>query len=375
VEMNILVFGTYDLVRHPRAAVLVEGLRGRAASVTECNEPLGFSTAERVEMLRRPWRTVAFIARLAGAWLKLWRRSRRFGRPDAVLVPYMGHFDVLLARRRWPGALIVLDHLIFAEDTARDRGIQGGIRAVVLGWIDRAALSRADVIVVDTAEHLSMIPEGLRNRAHVVPVGAESGWFHAPDSSERDRIRVIFFGLFTPLHGASFVGEALRGLSHAPIDVTMVGTGQDYRRARQAAGDNPNIRWIDWLPAADLRRAVAEADICLGIFGTTTKARRVVPNKVFQGAASGCAILTSDTEPQRRALGEAGLFVPAGSPDSLRETLLHLANDRKSLRKAQKAAYSRARSTFSPEHVVSVLEPVLLQAIVGPEVPAKTAVA
>ena len=49
---------------------------------------------------------------------------------------------------------------------------------------------------------------------------------------------------------------------------------------------------------------VAGHDVCLGIFGTGVKAQLVVPNKVYQGAAAGCAVVTSDTAPQRRALGE-----------------------------------------------------------------------
>ena len=55
------------------------------------------------------------------------------------------------------------------------------------------------------------------------------------------------------------------------------------------------MRWIDWVDADELPGVVAEHDVCLGIFGTTDKAPRVVPNKVYQGVASGCAVVTSDT--------------------------------------------------------------------------------
>ena len=71
--------------------------------------------------------------------------------------------------------------------------------------------------------------------------------------------------------------------------------------------------------------------MCLGIFGTGDKAQRVVPNKVFQGAAAGCAIVTSDTAPQRRALGEAAVLVPPGDPGELAGALRQLAADRAAL--------------------------------------------
>ena len=85
----------------------------------------------------------------------------------------------------------------------------------------------------------------------------------------------------------------------------MIGTGQDLAQARSAAAANHAVSWRDWVPAAELPAIVAGHDVCLGIFGTGEKALRVVPNKVFQGAAAGCAIVTSDTAPQRRALREA----------------------------------------------------------------------
>jgi len=94
--------------------------------------------------------------------------------------------------------------------------------------------------------------------------------------------------------------------------------------------------------------------VCLGIFGTTPKARRVVPNKVFQGAAAGCAIITSDTAPQRAALGDAGLLCRAGDGAALAEAITSLADDRDRLRSKQYAARALAE-TFRPGEVVTPL--------------------
>jgi glycosyltransferase involved in cell wall biosynthesis len=41
-----------------------------------------------------------------------------------------------------------------------------------------------------------------------------------------------------------------------------------------------------------LRQAIGEAHVCLGIFGDTPKAGRVVPNKVYQCLAGGAAVIT-----------------------------------------------------------------------------------
>jgi SAM-dependent methyltransferase len=265
--------------------------------------------------------------------------------------------------------------------------------------IDSAALRAADIVVVDTDEHLAALSARHRARAVVIPVGAPAAWYEAasptandpqasdppipgapPGLSERQAaseppgagepqaasepstasgpsrpLRVVFYGLYTPLQGTPVIGAALSRIAGAPIEVTMVGGGQDAPAARAAAAANPAVRWLDWVPAADLPALVAGHDVCLGIFGTGDKALRVVPNKVFQGAAAGCAIVTSDTAPQRRALGDAAVLVPPGDPEALAEALRRLADDRTELARLRGQARGLALGQFAPERIVGPL--------------------
>lgn len=178
-------------------------------------------------------------------------------------------------------------------------------------------------------------------------------------------LKVVFYGLYTPLQGTPVIGEALGRLAGAPVEVTMIGRGQDEAETKRAAAANQSVRWLDWVPAAELPALVAAHDVCLGIFGTGDKALRVVPNKVFQGAAAGCAVITSDTAPQRRVLGtvpqESGaVLVPPGDPAALADALLRLANDREALLKLRHAARRLAADRFTPEQVVGPLTDRLL---------------
>ena len=158
---------------------------------------------------------------------------------------------------------------------------------------------------------------------------------------------MVFYGLYTPLQGAPVIGAALSRIAGAPIEVTMIGGGQDKAAAKAAAGASDAVRWLDWVPAAELPALVAGHDVCLGIFGTGDKALRVVPNKVFQGAAAGCAIVTSDTAPQRRALGGAAVLVPPGDPDALAAALLRLAGDRGELARLRRGGRARLAGSNS----------------------------
>ena len=356
----MLAFGTYDKASHPRVQVLIDGLRAHGALVRELNAPLGLSTADRVRILKQPWRLPVLAWRLLSCWLRLARGAfavRRGGRPDAVVVGYLGHFDVLLARVLFPRTTIVLDHLIFAANTAADRGVRQGIVTRLLHELDGVAIRAADIVVVDTEEHREMVPAERRETAIVVPVGATARWLEAGSAVDgfRDGVGVVFFGLFTPLQGTPFIGEAIRALRGSGLRVTLVGSGQDAAVVRAAVVDDPAVTWLDWVDGADLPTLVASHDICLGIFGTTSKAARVVPNKVYQGAAAGAAIVTSDTAPQRRVLGDAAVFVPPGDAAALAASIRRLAEDPDLLASYRRRARELAATAFTADAVTKSL--------------------
>lgn len=362
--MRWAAFGTYDVSKHPRVAVLIEGLAASGDEVIEINEPLRLDTAGRVAMLRQPWRLPVFAGKLLRCWAALARRTRAVRKqspPDAVLVGYLGHFDVRLARRLFKGTPIVLDHLVSAAGTARDRGLagSGGLKSRLMHSIDDGALRSANVVVVDTAEHEAALPASAAPRGVVAPVGATEEWFavgrtRVTSGGEPGRpLRVVFVGVFTPLHGTRTVGEALAELAGDDIDVTMVGSGQEYQACRAAAAANTRVRWVDWVESAQLPAFVGDHDVSLGIFGTTAKALNVVPTKVYQGAAAACAVVTSDTPPQREALGDAAIFVPPGDPAALASALRQLAKERGETARLGAAAHEVALRRFTPAAVVA----------------------
>jgi glycosyltransferase involved in cell wall biosynthesis len=364
--MRVLLFGTYDTSMHPRVATIAEGLAASGLEVAECNAPLGLDTAARVDMLARPWTAPLLLLRLARRWTTLAAAARRMPRPDVVVVGYLGHFDVHLARLVFRRVPIVLDHLVGASDTGRDRQLDGGPRQALLRLIDAAALRAASVIVVDTDEHLAALPPRYRGRAVVVPVGAPAPWAAAAQAAETAAaaapapdgerpLKVVFYGLYTPLQGTPVIGAALGALAGAPVEVTMIGGGQDEAQTKAAAAANPAVRWLDWVPAQELPSLVAEHDVCLGIFGTGAKALRVVPNKVFQGLAAGCAIVTSDTPPQRRLLADVAVLVPPGDPEALAGALRRLAGDRGEVTRLRQQSRELARQELAPGQVVAPL--------------------
>jgi glycosyltransferase involved in cell wall biosynthesis len=355
--MRVVAFGSYRLWEQPRVQVLFEGLRAHGHEVIECNVPLPVDTEQRVQTAAQPIRTPILAAKIAGTWPRLMAKARRLPRPDVVLVPYMGHFDVHLARRIFSKSPIVLDHFLFFRDTAIDRGAQSEKKLALLDRIDKSAVRAADLVFVDSEGHREHLPEPIRSESLVVYIGTPPEWFHEPERRADGPLRVIFFGIYTPLQGAPVIGEAIRLLDPDPAQLrfTMAGRGQDLARTKELAGDSPAVEWIDWVEREDMPALVFEHDICLGIFSPGAKGMRVIPNKVFQGAAAGCAIVTSESVSQQEALGDAARFVEPGDPQALADALRWLVSDRDRVWTLRQAAYNRAVEAFTPGAVVEPL--------------------
>jgi glycosyltransferase involved in cell wall biosynthesis len=263
---------------------------------------------------------------LAEAGLVLRGRRERF---DAMIVGYPGHFDMPAARRIARGRPLVFNPLVSLSETlVEDRGrfARGSAAASVLRHVDRIALRRADLVVADTeqnARHLAELGEIPRERVAVCLVGAEERLFR-PGWQPRERFHALFVGKLIPLHGLETILEAARLAPAIPFRIVGSGQLDDVM-----AGRPDNVEWVEWVEYEDLPGEIQSAGCALGVFGTSLKASRVIPNKAFQALASGTPLVTADTAAARELLvdGESALLVPPGNPAALAAALRRLAAD------------------------------------------------
>jgi len=356
IDSEVVVFGTYDSELHPRVAVLCEGLAA-TGRVTQINHRLGLSTADKIVAASSVSGTFRMLIAMARAWVVLWRQARKYQlSPDLVVVGYLGHFDVHLARVLWPNSRIALDYLVGLADTASDRGLAGGAKYRLLNLVDSAALRRADIVVVDTEEQLQQLGVDVQERCIVIPVGATRVWSEQSAPPAALPLRVCFVGLYTPLHGAPIIGRAIALLAEDDrIEFTMVGSGQERAETELEAGGSTRVTWVDWLPSEELPALVASQHVCLGIFGTTPKALRVVPTKVYQGLAAGNRVLTSATAPQQRVLGATARYVAPGDAQALASELRNIANEFVALGSIAALGPVQGDDRFSASSVVAPL--------------------
>ena len=86
---------------------------------------------------------------------------------------------------------------------------------------------------------------------------------------------------------------------------------------------------MPWIEYEQLPDEIRQAGCSLGVFGTTGKARRVIPNKAFQAIACGAPLVTADTSAARELLSDdaSALLVPAGDAEALAGAIRRLAAD------------------------------------------------
>ncbi|WP_368217454.1 glycosyltransferase, partial [Bifidobacterium pseudocatenulatum] len=65
--------------------------------------------------------------------------------------------------------------------------------------------------------------------------------------------------------------------------------------------------------------------------------------KVYQSMAAGCAVITSDTPPQRRALGNGVVYVAPNNPQALADAIASLISSPNILARKQSDAAKNAQ--------------------------------
>jgi glycosyltransferase involved in cell wall biosynthesis len=318
-DVRALYFGTYDR-SYPRNAQVISCLRGAGVEIRERHEEVWG---------RHNWALgPRMLPRLALAERRLARR--RDDDADVIIVGYPGHFDLPAARRIARGRPIIFNALVSLHDTlVTDRGRfrVGSIPSRALARLDRFAFRRADLVVADTNAHARFFKHRfdlLDDRVAVAYVGAEDRLFY-PGSERKPPFHAMFVGKLIPLQGIETILQAAR---LAPeIGFRIVGDGQLSGLLDERPENVTHVPWIDYeeLPG-ELRRA----GCALGIFGSSPKAARVIPNKAFQAIACGTPLVTADTPAARELLtgGRDAVLVPPGDPQALADAVRSLARDR-----------------------------------------------
>ena len=171
------------------------------------------------------------------------------------------------------------------------------------------------------------------NRFIAIPLGVDENNFYPRLCQEpSQRFEVLNYSSYIPLHGLEVIIDCAKILEREKdIHFTLIGKGQLYPRIRERAQKLglENVEFIEWLSHQELVERAVKADVLLGIFGTTEKALRVIPYKVYEALALSKPVITEDSPASRELLedGKHCLLSPPGNPQALAEKILLLKSN------------------------------------------------
>jgi glycosyltransferase involved in cell wall biosynthesis len=374
------MFGTYE-AGYDRNQVLMRGMREAGIEVVECHVPLWETMRDKTSAFKGPAQYVVIAAKLALAYAQLCVRYLLAPPHDIVLVGYLGHFDVFPARllswlRRKP---LVFDAFVSLYDTSvEDRKVfqRGSLSATLLRLIDRWSCKLSDLVLLDTNQHIEYFCEEFDldpSKFQRVLVGADPAYAaEEPVAPREDRFVVLHYSKFAPLHGMPYILDAANQLRDDPeIVFKIVGGGQTFAASKAYAErlGLENLELIPWLEPEQLRQAIREAQVCLGIFGDTPKARRVVPNKVYQCLAAGAAVVTGRSPASEELLvdREHALLCEMASGKAIADAILDLKRSPALRQRLGENGARLFREHYTPQILVETELLPRLQELTSPE--------
>ena len=243
--------------------------------------------------------------------------------------------------------------------------------AKLLKFIDKSACSLADIVLLDTNEHIKYFCSEFeldKGKFRRVWIGADDSIFYPRQVNKNKKFTVIFHGKFIPLQGVEYIIKAaklLEGKGSEGIEFKIIGEGYNYSSMLDLAS-NLNVQNIEFLGYANYNRLPAllsKAHIGLGIFGSSDKARRVIPNKAYEILALGLPLLTGDSAAIRELLEDKKDCVLCKIADehSLAQSVLLLMKDSKLRKKIANGGYRTFKKNCSVEVIGKITKKILLE--------------
>ena len=355
-QLKVLFFGGYK-ADYPRNQIAIHAMEKAGITVEQLHDSHGFL-----------WR---FLPLLAGAVKKDF---------DALWVGYSGHADVLIAKIicLLKGKPLVFDMFVSHYDSEREYNPQGvglfgsrtgdgEFRLALTRFLDKLSCMLPDKVLADTEQHAEFL-----SCEFGVPKQKFS-WFFAGANEKimvppkypqkKGAFTVLFYGWVTPLHGFKYIVEAARLVEKmgGGINFVFIGDSRYFREFRDSPQKPGNAVFLPPVSHPELAAEISKATVCLGIFGTSGKASRVIPNKVFEPLAMGKPLITASTPAVLPYLVHKrnALLVSQGSAREIADAIIALKKDPKLLARISKGGRDLYSETFSEEKIGQKIKSVL----------------
>ena len=366
--MKICLFGTYNY-NYSRNSSIRDSLKRAGLTVIEVHREIPNERMELPEDFTLK-KTVYRIARKIKLYSELVSEYKKVLACDYVFVLHPGHLDLPLAwvLCKLGGMKLFFDTSISPYDTMFvGRTIAGRttIKARAVKLIEGLLLRLPDKLFTDTAGMKDFIVSTFgihRGKLFVLPLGAnERVYTPAPGITEKNKkIRVLFFGLYSPLHGAHHIMEAVKRLQdEKDLEFIMLGDGYLKDSLIEFKNKNKlkNVQFIGFMPEPELVKQIQKADILLGTFSNNPVFQRVVPNKVFAALACKKPLVTAKMPPLLEFFTHRKniFFCNPEDAKSLADAIRTVAHNQPLRKRLAETGYNLFRAQFTTEQTGKIL--------------------
>ena len=346
-KLTVCYFGTYT-AKYSRNSILISGLKKNEVDVVECKTIRG-----------------GFL-KYIDLTIKHWRIRNKY---DVMIVGFQGIQAVILAKLLTRKTIIFDAFASIYDSMVMDRKSvkTGSFAARYYWWLDKISMTLADIILFDTNEHINYASKEFgikKEKFRRIFVGADTGIFYPVKKENHSKnFQVFFYGSFLPLQGIDHIVKAAKLLEkEKDIVFEIVGWGLEKEKIMRLFNSLKldNLFFVGGLNKELLREKIAEADLCLGIFGDTNKTKRVIPNKVYDYVAMRKPVVTADTSAIRELFEDGELMlVKVSDHISLANAIMTIKNNREMAESLAQKGYQKFLKFATP----SILGERLLEII------------
>ncbi|MFA5736556.1 MAG: glycosyltransferase [Candidatus Paceibacterota bacterium] len=326
--------------------------------------------AELVEIPNDHWRV----------WRFAWRLFRYGWGKDYVLVMQVAQFfvlPVLIFRIFYHGQIIFDAHISIFDTYVNDRQLTSrySLKAIYYYLIDWLSCWVSDILIFDTLGHQNYFIKTfhltkVKNKKFlVIPVAVD--WADLDNLCQKEtkarenflegKYHILFWGYYIPLQGVEYILGAANYLrDEERVHFTLIGSGQTKKQMLKLA-EKLKLTNVTFLPAIDYEELfgyVNLADICLGIFGGTDKARRVVPNKMVEAMACGKILLTGRNQEMDKFFqdGREVVFCQLANAENLAQKIMEVCKYPDKFRNLGERAKEAIKKDFSRERQIEIIK-------------------
>ncbi|MDD5038127.1 MAG: glycosyltransferase family 4 protein [Dehalococcoidales bacterium] len=198
----------------------------------------------------------------------------------------------------------------------------------LVAFTEKFSLRFVDVLFLVDESRYEQVRGAKIRRVEYIYNSPEDHFHIRPELEHSPKIDIFYAGYLDKSRGLEYMMKSIHGLED--VNLTLAGTGPEESSIKAYAIKLSNIKYIEWIPYADVITNSLKADILFAFYDPKIPSNRYAsPNKLFEAMMCAKPIIVNDGTTASRIVADrkCGLIVPYGDVAAIREAIINLKND------------------------------------------------